>query len=39
MKLKRDTKFREESTYHFKIDIRNMTNFDRSTRKSQKFPL
>ena len=38
-KLKRDTKFGEESTCRFKIDIRNLTNFDPSTRKSQKFSL
>ena len=34
MKLKRDTKFGEESTCHLKIDIRNLTNFDLYTRKS-----
>ena len=39
MKLKRDTKFEEESTFHFKIDIRNLTNFDVSTWKSQNFSL
>ena len=39
MKLKRDTKFGEESTCRFKIDIRNLTNFDLSTQKSQKFLL
>ena len=37
MKLKRDTKFGEESTYRFKIDIRNLTNFDLSTQKDSKF--
>ena len=37
MKLKRDTKFGEESTRRFKIDIRNLIDFDRSTRKSPKF--
>ena len=37
MKLKRDAKFGEESTCCFKIDIRNLTSFDLSTRKSQKF--
>ena len=37
MKLKRDTKFGEEATCHFKIDIRNLTKFDPSTGKSQKF--
>ena len=39
MKLKRDTKFEEESSCGFKIDIRNLTNFDSSTQKSQKFLL
>ena len=39
MKLKRDTKLGEESTCRFKIDIRNLTNFDLSTRKSQKCSL
>ena len=39
MKLKRDTKFEEESTCRFKIDIKNLTNFDLSTQKSQKFSL
>ena len=36
MKMKRDTKFVEEST-RFKIGIRYLTKFDPSTRKSQKF--
>ena len=36
MKLKRDRKFGEEATCRFKIDIRNLTKFDPSTRKSQK---
>ena len=34
-----DTKFEEELTCQFKIDMRNLTNFDPSTRKSQKFAL
>ena len=38
MKLKRDTKFGKEST-RFKIGIINLTNFDVSTRKSQRFSL
>ena len=38
MKLKRDTKCGEESTRHFKIGITNLTKFDPSTPKSQKFP-
>ena len=36
MKLKRDTKFGEESTCRFKIGIRNLTKFDPSAQKSQK---
>ena len=36
IKLKRDAKFGEESTCHFKIDIRNLTNFDLKTWMSQK---
>ena len=39
LKLKRDTKFGEESTCHFKIDIRNLTYFDPSALKSQKVSL
>ena len=39
MKVKRGTKFGEESTYHFKIDIRNETNFDLTYQKSQRFSL
>ena len=39
MKLKKDKKFEEESTGRFKIGIRNLTNFDPSTQKSQKFSL
>ena len=30
MKLKRDGKLKEESTCRFKIDIRNLTDFDLS---------
>ena len=37
--LKNDEKFEEELTCRFKIDIPNLTNFDSSTRKSQKFEL
>ena len=36
--MKRDTKSGEESTYRFKIDKRNLTNFDLITQKSEKFP-
>ena len=39
MKLKRDAKFGEKLTCHVKIDIKNLTNFDVNTRKSQKFSL
>ena len=39
MKPKRDAKFGEESTCRFKIDIRNLTNFDLSTQMSQTFSL
>ena len=39
MNLNRDTKFGEESTRRFKVDIRNLKNFDLSTQKSQKFLL
>ena len=39
MTMKNDTKFEEEGTCQFKIDMRNLTNFDPSTRKSQKFAL
>ena len=39
MTLKNDGKFEEELTCRFKIDIRNLTKFDLSTRKSQKCAL
>ena len=39
MTMKNDTKFEEELTCQFKIDMRNLTNFDLSTQKSQKFAL
>ena len=39
MTMKNDVKFEEELTCRFKIDIRNLTNFDPSTRKSQKSAL
>ena len=39
MKVKRGAKFGEELTRRFKIGIRNLTIFDLSTRKSQKFSL
>ena len=37
MTLKRNTKFGEESTCRFEIDIKNSTNFDPNTRKSKNF--
>ena len=39
MTMKNDSKFEEKLTCQFKIDIRNLTNFDQSTQKSQKFAL
>ena len=39
MALKNDEKSEEELTCRFKIDMRNLMNFDSSTRKSQKFTL
>ena len=33
--MKNDAKCEEELTCQFKIDMRNLTNFDLSTRKSQ----
>ena len=37
--MKNDARFEEELTCHFKIDMKNLRNFDPSTRKSQKFAL
>ena len=39
MKLKKDTKFGEESTCRLKNGVRNLTNFDVSARKSKRFSL
>ena len=39
MAMKSDTKIEEELTCHFKIDMRNLTNFDSSTQKSKKIAL
>ena len=36
MTLKNDERFEEKMTCHFKIDIRNLMNFDPRTRKSSK---
>ena len=35
--MKNDAKFEEELTCQFKIDMKNLTNFGPSTRKSKKF--
>ena len=37
--VKNDAKIEEKLTCQFKIDMRNLTNFDPSTRKSQKITL
>ena len=37
--VKKDDNFEEELTCLFKIDIRNLANFEPSSRKSQKFAL
>ena len=37
MTMKNDSKFEDDLTGQFKIDMRNLTNFDPSTQKSQKF--
>ena len=37
--MKNDTKIEEKLTCRFKIDMRNLTNFDPSTQKSPKFAL
>ena len=39
MKMKNDAKIEEDLTRQFKIDMRNLTNFDPNTQKSQKFAL
>ena len=39
MTVKKYAKFEEELTCHFKVDIRNLTNFDPSTWKSKKCSL
>ena len=39
MTMKNDTKIEEELTFRFKIDMRNLTNFDSSTPKSKTFAL
>ena len=39
MIMKNDAKSEEELTCQFKIDMRNLTNVDLNTQKSQKFAL
>ena len=39
MIMKNDVKIEKELTCQFRIYMRNLTNFDLSTRKSQKFAL
>ena len=39
MAIKNNAKFEEELTCRFKTDMRNSTNFDLSTRKSEKIAL
>ena len=39
MSMKNDAKFEEKLTNRFKIDIRNLINFDESSGKSQEFSL
>ena len=39
MTMKNDAKFEKELTCQFKIDMRNLTNFDPNTQKSHKFAL
>ena len=36
MTMKKDVKFKEDLSFQFKIDMRNLANFDASTQKSQK---
>ena len=39
MTMENNAKFEEELTSHFKIHMRNLMNFDSSTRKSKKVAL
>ena len=39
MTMTSDAKFEEELTFQFTIGMRNLTNFNPSTQKSQKFAL
>ena len=37
--MKNDARFEEELSFQFKIDMRNLTNFNMGTRKTQKITL
>ena len=39
MTMKNNAKFEEELTFHFKTDMRNLTNFNSTTQKSKKIAL
>ena len=39
MTMKNNVKFEEELTFPFKTDMRNLTNFDSSTPKSERIAL
>ena len=39
MTVKNDAKFEDELMCHFKIDTRNLKNFELNTRKSKRFAL
>ena len=39
MTMKNNATFEEELTFHFKTDMRNLTNFNSSTQKSKKIVL
>ena len=39
MTMNNNAKFEGKLTFHFKTDMRNLTNFDSSTRKSKKIAL
>ena len=39
MKMNNDEKFEDELTCQFKMDMRNLTNFDPTTQKYHKFAL
>ena len=39
MTIKNNEKFEEEMTFHFQTEMKYLTNFDSSTRKSKKIAL